>query len=357
MSKQTPNIHSWAIAIFMLAAAALGCGTNDVTIHDWPTATGGGGGAGGGTTGTGGAGGEGCEGQCVPFGPGVWSTPLLVWMGKDGDAPDCPASAPIADAPMFADLNAPTVCGACTCDAPTGTCALPTTLTAASAPCPGNAPGIAHTSFNAPAAWDGSCTAVSPIAANLPCGVGNCVQSLTIEPLTLTENACAVKVEPVAAKVPYTWGTTARSCRGAAYGRCSAPADGCAPAAEPGFAQCIGRDGDRECPGPYYTVKHVFYSGLADTRDCTACACGAPAGSTCTAFISAFKDGSCSSPVVAGTVDATGSACLDVLPSGQALGSKLATAPVYAPGACQVSGGEPTGEALPVQPSTYCCLP
>jgi hypothetical protein len=50
-------------------------------------------------------------------------------------------------------------------------------------------------------------------------------------------------------------------------------------------------------------------------------------------------------------------ACLDIVPSGQALGSKLATAPIYAPGACQVSGGEPTGEALSVEPSTFCCLP
>ena len=47
----------------------------------------------------------------------------------------------------------------------------------------------------------------------------------------------------------------------------------------------------------------------------------------------------------------------DILPSGQALGSKLATAPVYAPGACQVSGGEPGGQALPADPTTFCCLP
>jgi hypothetical protein len=61
--------------------------------------------------------------------------------------------------------------------------------------------------------------------------------------------------------------------------------------------------------------------------------------------------------VVAGSIDATNSTCLDVSPSGQALLSKLATAPVYAPGACQVSGGEPTGEAMPEEPSTFCCLP
>jgi hypothetical protein len=258
---------------------------------------------------------------------------------------------------MFADLNAPTVCGACSCDAPTGTCALSDTLTVAASTCAGDGPGVAHTSFNAPAGWDGSCTAANPIAANQKCNGINCVQSLTIAPLTLTENACAVKMEPIAAKLPHTWGTAARSCHGIAYGRCATPAEICAPATEPGFAQCLVRDGDRECPAPYYTVKHVFYGGLTDTRDCTPCACGAPLGSTCTAFVSAFTDGACSSPVVAGTVDATGSACHDIFPSGQALGSKSATEPVYAPGVCQVSGGEPTGEAVPADPSTYCCLP
>jgi hypothetical protein len=56
-------------------------------------------------------------------------------------------------------------------------------------------------------------------------------------------------------------------------------------------------------------------------------------------------------------IDATGPACFDILPSGQALGSKLAEEPVYVHGACQVSGGEPVGDAVAVDPLTYCCLP
>ena len=78
---------------------------------------------------------------------------------------------------MFADLDAPTLCGACKCDAPTGTCALPGMFTAASTTCPRDA----HTSFDAPPGWDGSFNAVSPIAANLECNGVNCVQSLTAE--------------------------------------------------------------------------------------------------------------------------------------------------------------------------------
>jgi hypothetical protein len=74
--------------------------------------------------------------------------------------------------------------------------------------------------------------------------------------------------------------------------------------------------------------------------------------------VSVYKDGACSSSSLVGSyaLDAAGSKCFDI-PSGQALGSKLAAEPTYAPGACQASGGEPTGQALPEGPSTYCCLP
>jgi hypothetical protein len=213
-----------------------------------------------------------------------------------------------------------------------------------------------HTSFDAPAGWSGACTAENPIPANEKCNGVNCVQSLTIAPLTLTEAPCAVSTTPVASKLPYTWGTVAQSCHGLTTGACATPSEICAPAVEPGFAQCLVQYGDRECPDAY-PDKHVFYYGFDDTRSCTPCACSAPTGSTCTAFVSAFKDGSCSSPVVAGSVDATVSTCLDVSPSGQALGSKLATEPVYVPGVCQVSGGEAIGDAVPEEPSTFCCLP
>lgn len=359
MSRATFKNRMLADLVLTVAALAVGCGTNGVILNDDATGAGGAGGMGGSTAGTGG--GDACQGQCAPLGPGSWLGPLLVWIGKDGEAPDCPASAPVADAPMFADLDAPTLCGACKCDAPTGTCALPGMFAAAAATCAGNGPGVPHTSFDAPAGWDGSCTAASPIPALQKCGGFNvnCVQSLTLPPLTLTEMPCGISEEPIAAKLPYTWGTVARSCHGTAYGRCATPAETCAPAPEPGFTQCLVRDGDRECPAADYTVKHVFYAGVLDTRECSPCACSTPVGSTCSAIISVFNDGSCSPAalVVAGSADAVSPTCHDVTPSGQALLSKLATAPVYAPGACQVSGGEPMGQALPEDPTTYCCLP
>ena len=356
MNRSSINRHPGAAMIFVITAGALGCGTNDVLIHDGPAATGGGGGMSGGTTATSGAGGGGWQGEGVPLGPADWLGPTLLWTGKEAEAPECPPSAPVKGAFVFNDLNAPTLCGACKCDVPSGACTLPTTLTAAAAACPGNGPGVPHTSFDAPAGWDGSCSAASPIPANQKCNGVSCVQSLTIAPLTLTEEPCAVSTEPVAAKLPYTWATAARTCRGVAFGPCSTPAEVCAPPVEPGFEQCLIQNGERECPAPY-TIKHVFYYGFEDTRACTPCACGAPSGGTCSASVSVFKDASCTAPVFGSYgIDSSGPKCLDVLP-GVALGSKLATAPVYAPGACQVSGGEPMGEAVPAEPSTFCCLP
>jgi hypothetical protein len=335
----------------LLAVAALGCGTNQAVIHYDDV---GGGGAGGGNTSS--ATGPACAGQCLPLGPAEWSWPTLLWIGTPGQDPECPTDAPVKGAEVFADLNAPTLCGTCQCDAPSGTCTLPTTLTASSAPCPGDGAGVTHTSFDAPAGWSGACSAAAAIPANQKCNGVNCVQSLTIAPLVLAETPCAVSTIPVAAALPYTWGAVAHSCHGIANGPCPSADEVCRPAIVPGFAQCIFQKGDNECPAAY-SDKHVFYKGIADTRSCTACGCGAPTGGTCTAFLSAYKDGACSSPVGSVTVDATGSACLDILPSGQALGSKLSEQPVYAPGVCQVSGGAPMGEAIPDEPSTYCCLP
>jgi hypothetical protein len=351
--------------VALLAVVTLGCGTDETFVYSTTTGgSGGGGGRGAGGGGDGGGGGGGgaggssdvdrCPGQCVPLGPAVWQGPTLLWRGNPDQAPECPLSAPVEDGSLFDNLTAPNVCGACKCNAPTGSCALPTMATAAASSCAGDGPGVPQTSFNAPVGWDGTCTTASAIPANQKCNGVNCVQSLTIAALTVTEAPCGVSVDPVASKQPYTWGTVARTCRGAALGACGGPAEVCAPPAPPGFAQCLVQYGDRECPDSY-PDKHVFYYSVEDTRACTPCACSAPVGSNCTSLVSVHNDSTCSTQVVASTVDATGPKCLDVL-SGVALGSKVATTPVYTPGACEVSGGEPIGAAVPAEPSTFCCL-
>jgi hypothetical protein len=46
--------------------------------------------------------------------------------------------------------------------------------------------------------------------------------------------------------------------------------------------------------------------------------------------------------------------CSD-MPTGDALRGKTATTPVYEPGACEPSGGEPLGSVELLGPSTFCC--
>jgi hypothetical protein len=208
---------------------------------------------------------------------------------------------------------------------------------------------------------------VNAIPAGKICNGSACVQSLSIDPLVISESGCAPRVEPVV--VPKNsslpWGTLARVCRGHAPGECGDPRELCTPAAtattaaptsDNSFAQCVSRDGDVTCSGAY-TVKHVFYRSFVDNRTCAPCACDAPTGSTCTATMTAYEDGACKKPIASNQIDATELQCYPIAPAGSALGSKSADAPVYAPGACQASGGDTLGEATPTEATTFCCLP
>jgi hypothetical protein len=133
----------------------------------------------------------------------------------------------------------------------------------------------------------------------------------------------------------------------------------CSPAATPpdGFRVCIAREGDADCPivSPY-SEKHVFYKGIDDTRDCTACTCGAPAGGSCSALVTIYTDAACSAQTgSAMATNAATSPCVDV-PAGSAIGSKAMGPITYMPGACAAIGGEPVGDAVPRDPVTVCCL-
>lgn len=144
-------------AFALLGAWIMGCPAQTVYVST-SGAGGGGGGAGGGSA---------CPGQCVPLGSYDWQGPALLWTGNKEAMLDCPPEAPVPSALVFTGLDAPIVCDICKCDAPSGSCALPTTLTAYdSTVCPVAPVGSVPTPFDAPAGWDGSCTAVNPIPAN-----------------------------------------------------------------------------------------------------------------------------------------------------------------------------------------------
>jgi hypothetical protein len=99
----------------------------------------------------------------------------------------------------------------------------------------------------------------------------------------------------------------------------------CSAAASPpeGFRTCVAQKGDIACDSySVYSERHVFYSGVDDTRTCTPCTCGAPTGGTCSMLITLYTDAACSIELGSDTVKSTDSApCLD-MPVGSGLGSE-----------------------------------
>lgn len=298
-----------------------------------------------------------CSGQCVTVPDVGWSLPVQLWVGPPGEEPQCPGQAPHEGYRGHADLDAPPkTCGICGCDSPTGECGLPPHLTASTSVC--NSGGIL-TPFDAPAAWDGSCTPKDAIPGGAQCNGSPCVKSLSIDPLTLIETKSCNPHVIVPKDGPTSgpaWKTSALACQVSDYPPCS-PTQVCIPAAEPGFSICIATWGDdHKCSEPY-TARYVFYDDYSDTRKCTDCSCEPPIGSICTAQLSLHKDDVCANPLLQGyTLASTGPGCIDFQMAGVALGSKAITNLAYIPGTCKPNGGEVTGDLTLIEAMTFCCL-
>lgn len=292
-----------------------------------------------------------CPGQCVRLPPLGFDGPALLWFGPAGEAPECPER---AAARVFEGVDGvqdePLNCPACSCSQPA--CVFPEGLTASSqAMCQGST-----TDFSAPAPWDGSCTSPGTVPSNE-------LGSVTIAPVT--ENPCE-PITNVPQKGPEDQpAVTIRAvgCAGEVLdGVCPDTGYTCLPSAAPpppGFQQCImynvPSDGtDVQCPADY-PEQHVFYEGVADTRECTECACVQIAPSECAAAFSSYQDSACSTFLGSLLVEG-GPLCSDV-PAGSTLGSIEATWVTNQPGTCEASGGESVGEAKPTNPRTFCCQP
>lgn len=280
----------------------------------------------------------------------------MLWFGPPDQVPECPLGPSTISYEGHGDLVAPEVCEVCTCAPPTGSCALPSKLTASTAAC--NIPGGSSTSFDAPAPWNGSCDS----STQVPSGAAH---SLTIDPIKLTETGCA-SGPPIPAKiVPLHWATLARGCDvGLPEGRTERSA--CLPPdpIEPGFKACIYSEGENDCPyddpSNVFTEQHIFYQGYDDARHCSDCSCGAPTGSACTAMFSAYNgnDVTCSTQAIGqNQISLVEPLCIDIALLGQGLGSKSAGPATYIPGTCPAMGGEESGSAVKLHPTTLCCRP
>jgi hypothetical protein len=123
---------------------------------------------------------------------------------------------------------------------------------------------------------------------------------------------------------------------------------------------CIFQNGENDCPteaGNVFTEQHVFYKGVEDDRQCSACSCGAPTGSACTATISTYTNANCGTFLEQKIISSSSETCTDIQLPGQALGSKKAGAVTYLPGACPAIGADASGSALKIKPATLCCRP
>jgi len=297
--------------------------------------------------------GSGCAvGEFVHWQNG-WEAPSLLWIGPEDQAPECPLGPMTIGYEGRTDLVAPDACEPCTCEPPTGSCALPSTFKVQAEVCgPQGAPPIY---WNAPVPWGGLCDGTTQVP-------GGKAYSVKIDPLTMTENGCAPGPTIPAKVISLHWNTFARSCdmpwpMGPLQRTICLPDD----QIPPGFAMCIFKDGENDCPtepGSVFTEQHFFYKGVEDDRQCSACTCGPPEGSACTATISIYTNSTCSLPALdQKTISSAGTACLDIQLPGQALRSKSAGSTTYIPGMCPAMGGDASGSAIKTKPATLCCRP
>ena len=291
-----------------------------------------------------------CGGPCWPFPPLGWSIPVLLWSGPRFEAPECPADrAGVVQYEGYADPNEPPECFSCSCEPPTGECQLPSFLTASSQKCGFYDPPPLYHDFSGLDPDPASCNTNNAIPAGL-------IKSVTIGPITMTESGC----KPVTTLLPKSGDvackTFARAC-GSLVSPCQDQGALCVSTAEPwpGYSQCVYQQGEHECPSGY-PDRRVFYDDISDSRHCSECSCGAPEGSECSSYVRVYEDVTCTL-LLAGDLMSSNElfdAC-NTISTSPALRGKTATAPIYEPGTCEPSGGEPSGSVELKGPSTFCC--
>jgi hypothetical protein len=284
-----------------------------------------------------------CSGQyaCVPAVPAGWAGPLEVYSGA-GPAPSCsPLFQLLQDGNDQLDAG-PATCG-CQCGDPKVACASPTISFFSASSC---TPATACASITlAPS----TCT---PVDERSKCAIASLATYMSSPQATVTDAGCVPQATQTI--LPPTWGTTGRACASAvAPAQVDCPSGSvCAPRPAQPFAAstCIAETGDVPCPGGGYSDKHLFFTGVADTRGCTACTCGGADNPGCAATIADYPQGQ--SCVGQRTAYLAPFSCAGVDQPRDFLVTLTSSA-----GACPPSQSTPTGAATPAKPVTVCCAP
>jgi len=266
-----------------------------------------------------------------------WTDPFALFEGDPANAPSCPSAFPKS---IYTGHKDPTgqnaMCNACTCDPAMVTCSPASATFYTDALC-AMAPPV-----TLPQTAACQMLAVGAMGAKIPTP-------------TVMAGSCGAKGGGVMGQPPPpTWMTVGIACAENAPGASGCKGNQiCSPPAPAGFAGiCVLQTGDVSCPGGFPT-KHVYYSGLKDTRTCSACGCGAPGAATCTVQTTAYP-----------TSDCTGAISVDIPNDGACLGANNATVnsfkttgtTVNTP-TCPTTGGAPTGSvtADTTTATTVCC--
>ena len=273
------------------------------------------------------------------IGGDVWSGPLLLWAGPDGEAPPCPSVAPDLVYEGQGGLDVTQHCPACACGAPT--CLLPEGAIISNIPaCPGNdGPDATLFPFLMPEGWTGECTSSTIIPAEH-------MSSIIFLPTRVTPCEAHVGVEPPVTEA--RWTQAARACP-----EIVPSTEG--PAA-PGFIRCVMRQGQGGACPSRFPEQRVFYRGVESSLGCTPCTCGPPEGSVCLILLEYSYGTPCSDWNGGGAVGLNGSCVVHLNgPAPDPLASLTATPLDSYAGTCAPHGGEPEGEAIPTDPTTFCC--
>lgn len=279
--------------------------------------------------------------RCAESAPSGWTGPIALYDGDPGVVPACSAPfAPVRLADARAELlpAPPAQCSSCTCQPDCFASVTPV--------------------------FAGSCSGRKGVA--LVFQAGGCETLFVNQAASVILNAPMAGTQCTPSQVQTTrpalaFQREAKGCEAARLSLGGCPMAGgassiCAPKSsfpfEPGL--CVLRTGDVACPpASSYSARRVFYLGVRDTRDCTACACGAlgPAASCSIVYSVNTDTEKCTDP---GGPPKSPGECAD-------LGGFYDVLPVITTyttsGTCPASGGAATGDATLEVPVTVCCEP